>query len=282
MSGTRVRIALHQMAAKAASDAALHNSRAAALLSKLVALSQGERLAPSMLERLLTNDKAWASLLLAAASASAFGEQRARFRTVKEAVSTAGAPWVLAAALDVGCVLLYDELCRADLCATKDMATHALAVGAGAAWLAPRNGVDRTTAHLAGLLHNVGIPAAKDEPPEVRPASEWEPVEESVEPVRPWHALVGKEMLDGSGLPAEYGEVALRHHDPEPDGLCLVVQVADLLAQQMGCSVSGPSHSPELASQLLAQANLHESDYAEVCEAVGSAIPRAAKIIACR
>lgn len=288
MSGTRVRVDSHQRAARAAADATLHNRRVVAVLVKLAALSQGDRFAPSMLERLLTNDKKWATLLLDAIASSAFSEEGVRLSSVNAAIHTLGSRCVLSAALDTGCVLLFDELCRTESGSLKEVATHAIAVGAAAAWLAPRHGISRDPAQLAGLLHNVGSPLDWREEADKTPSAdhehaEGEPPQEG-RTILPhtWHTWVGQAILNDAGLPAEYGEVALKHHDPDPEGLCLVVQVADLLAQQMGCSAAGPSPSPEQATRLLTQAKLPESDYAEVCQEVGLAVQRAARIIACR
>ncbi len=117
---------------------------------------------------------------------------------------------------------------------------HALATASGTRRLAVRGGGDRAEAFLAGLLHDVGklLVLKGVDDLDSRPGAPHVPPEVIDELMASLHCELGPSVLNAWKLPKALANVALRHHEAEPDEMLVVrVQVANALAHRLGFSL---------------------------------------------
>lgn len=166
----------------------------------------------------IERDEAFATNLLSFAN-SASAARPIRARTIRQAVTMIGRRAIVRIAREAATYRFLEQVRGTGGVARGQLHIHALTVASIASEAARRTGADADTAHLAGLLHDVGklvLPAAVD-PAELDAIAAREPMgarraELERERLGVDHAYAGALLAERSGATPDVVEAIALHH----------------------------------------------------------------------
>jgi putative nucleotidyltransferase with HDIG domain len=231
------------------------------VLAQIIQTLDAPNASASDLERIVRNDQAITTKLLAVANSAYYGFHH-QITTVRQAVVAIGFTEVRNVCLGLSLMGFLHPSTFPDRKMAEQLWLHSLATSEAARVLAKHTeACDPGQAFTGGLLHDIGkvimaafaaeqVASLKDYMAE-RQCSYLEAEKELTFS----HGEVGKELSVRWDLPPVLGQVIGKHHSLEPEmdylPLVAVVSAADYLVRNIGIGDSGNPDSPELSSLAL-------------------------------
>lgn len=251
-------------------------------LQRVRELSDDPEASTHELVEALQSDASLAANLLRFAN-SAANAHPVRASSIHQAVMLIGRRSVGRIALEAQVCTFFEQAPGSGGIARGQLHVHAVQVGACAAELARRAGIDPGAAHLAGLLHDLGklvLPAAfgasaVDAVVAAIPAGPQRPLAED-EALGVDHALAGARFAASAGLPREIVDAIAGHHGAGDahSAIARSVQVANAMVALIG----GHPADHDLLREGLADLGLTMADVDQVATtALPTAVAEAAQ-----
>ena len=236
------------------------------VLSQIIGLLEADKSSAADIEKVLRNDQALTTKLLAVANSAYYGFQH-EITTVRRAVVAVGYNEVRNMCLGLSLMGFLRPSVFKDHQLAGNLWMHSLAVSHAAQVLASRTGcMEPEVAHTAGLLHDIGkVVLAAFFPDEVEKLftllrEQGMPFSEAEWELGVAHGEVGRTLAEHWKLPELLSEAISRHHAPHPNQLNFaavsVVHTADYLAHRLGFSDTYRPTPPEFNPMALQGMNI--------------------------
>ena len=231
------------------------------VLSQILALLNDEMSSAQDLEKIITNDQALSSKVLAVANSAYYGF-RHQILTVSRAVVALGYEEIRNICLGASLMGFLHPSSFRNQTAAELLWLHSLTVAEATSVLSETlDKSQRETAFTAGLLHDLGkVVLAAFFPEEVAGLKEFMIREklgyrEAEKALDMDHGQIGQALAEHWELPIQLAEVMGFHHDPHVAlldyNLVGMAHVADYLGRMMGLGHSGNPDKPEVKRAVL-------------------------------
>jgi putative nucleotidyltransferase with HDIG domain len=246
------------------------------VLSQILALLNDDNSSASDLEKIIVNDQALSSKVLAVANSAYYGF-RHQILTVTRAVLALGYEEIRNICLGASLMGFLHPSTFRDQTSAELLWLHSLTVAEAARLVGQSAGsAEPDPAFTAGLLHDLGkVVLAAFFPEDVdslkdlmlREALTYKEAEKALDLD---HGMIGKALGEHWDLPPQLSEVMGYHHDIISTlpyfNTVATVHVADFLARQMGLGHSGNPDPPVLKSLVVEKLGLDQEQLKELAK----------------